>query len=180
MSSKFNLKLRYLGDPLLRQRSKEVNEITQEIKDFVKEMIDFLYQTPTGCGLAAPQVGRLSRIFIIRPEIKDKEGKAILGPAEVYINPKISNPSDELEITQEGCLSIPGVYVDVIRPCSIHVEALNIDGEKFSKEVHGFNAVEIMHENDHLNGKLFIDRVSKKDKVLVDPLLRKIKNSKKL
>jgi len=116
------LSLVYYGNHLLRSRSKEVIEITQEIKQLVDDMIETM-DANNGVGLAAIQIGKPLRIFVIRPVIEKEDKDTYLGNAEVYINPKITNPSTETEILPEGCLSIPGEHADVERPLSIHVEA---------------------------------------------------------
>jgi peptide deformylase len=128
-----------------------------------------------GIGLAAIQVGRPLRIITIRPVLEDENGKSYLGEAEVFINPVLANPSSLTEVLSEGCLSIPGLHFDVERPISIQIDALDIEGKKVSKEVSGFKAREIMHENDHLNGVLFIDRLLAKKRKEIEPLLREIK-----
>lgn len=167
------LRLRYFGDPILRKKCKVVTEITDEIRSLVKDMIETM-DALNGVGLAANQVGKSYKLFVIRPEVKSPEGEFSLGPAEVYINPVLSNPSEETEIMNEGCLSFPGLHVDVERPFSIHVEALDIHGHPISLDVSGFKARELMHENDHLNAKFFIDRLSANLRKAVEPALKKI------
>jgi peptide deformylase len=161
------LPLVYYGNPLLRSRSEEVKEITEEIKQLCNDMIETM-DANNGIGLAAIQVGKPLRIFVIRPLLKDEKGENILGKAEVYINPKLSNPSENTQIAQEGCLSIPPLHSEVERPISI-------DGNKISKEITDFKARQIMHENDHLNGVLFIDRLPAKKRKEIEPELKKIK-----
>lgn len=168
------LPLYYYGSPVLRKKCQEVDKITDEIRMLVSNMIETM-DANNGVGLAASQVGELLRIFVIRPEIKLPDGKFDLGAPEVYINPVLSNPSDEIDIMNEGCLSLPGLHADIERPFSIHIEALDVEGNVISLDATGFKARELMHENDHLNGKLFIDRLYHEDKRAVEPLLRKLK-----
>lgn len=168
------LPLRYFGDPILRAKCKEITEITDEIKALVADMIETM-DSLNGVGLAANQVGKSLRLLVIRPEVKLPNGDFSLGPAEVYINPVLSNPSEEIAVMTEGCLSFPGLHVEIERPFAIHVEALDIHGHKISADVSGFKARELMHENDHLNGKFFIDRLSLDLKKAVEPALKKIK-----
>lgn len=165
----------YFGNPLLRSRCEDVKEITPKIKQLCFDMIETM-DANNGIGLAAIQVGILLRIIVIRPVIEDEEKKAILGDPEIYINPKISNPSNEKDFLSEGCLSVPGIHAEVQRPVSVQLKALDLDGNVIEKNLVGFKAREIMHENDHLNGVLFIDRLSSKLKKEIEPELRKIKS----
>ena len=172
------LELRYYSDPILRKISTPVKEITIEIKKFIDDLIESM-DAHNGIGLAAPQVGRLLRIFVVRLEFIAPNGEFIKGKPKVYINPKITDPSKESDILSEGCLSLPGIHVDVARPLKIHVQAMDIDGNTFEEELEGFVARQVMHENDHLNGTLIIDRCSKEQKKEADPFLQKIKKAYK-
>ena len=91
---------------------------------------------------------------------------------EVFINPVLSSPSKETESLPEGCLSIPGIHREVVRPFKIHVEAMDLSGKLFSVDLEGFKARQVMHENDHLYGTLFVDRLDQKVRKEIDPLLR--------
>ncbi len=169
------LPLCYYGNVILRKKCHKIERITPDIHKLVSDMIETM-DSSNGIGLAATQVGKDLCLFVIRPEIKDAEGNFSLGEPEVFINPVLSNPTEEREKMTEGCLSFPGLYLEIDRPYGIHVEALNLEGEKISLDIYGFKAREIMHENDHLNGKLFIDRTTDSVKNEIDPLLREIKN----
>ncbi|NGX62745.1 MAG: Peptide deformylase [Candidatus Anoxychlamydiales bacterium] len=169
------LPLVYYGNPKLRNRCTEVQEITEDIKQFCYDMIETM-DANKGVGLAAIQVGKLLRILVIRPVLEDEDKEAYLGKAELYINPKLSNPAEQTQIGPEGCLSIPSFHEDVERPISIHVEALDINGNKISKDLQGYKARELMHENDHLNGVLFIDRLPAQKRKEIEPALREIKS----
>lgn len=153
-----------LGHPALRKRAKEVAVISQEIRDLIANMIETVNYSPNRIGLAAPQVDADWRIFVIRPILNEGTSDLQYGPAEVYINPLLSNQSEETVLEQEGCLSLPEVYAPVPRPKSITVTAQDINGETFIKNLSGYYARQVMHENDHLNGVLFIDRVLNKDR----------------
>ncbi|MCC5831990.1 MAG: peptide deformylase [Chlamydiales bacterium] len=168
------LQLRYYGDPVLRKKAQPVEEITDEIRQLCRDMIETMLAV-NGIGLAAPQVGHLLRIFVSNVAYEDQEGEVHLGDPVVYINPVISEPSDMLVERSEGCLSIPKLYAAVARPLKITVEALDIEGNPFKKECYGYLARNIMHENDHLNGVLFIDRIKGKRRTLLEPELRRIK-----
>ncbi|MGM0439757.1 MAG: peptide deformylase [Chlamydiota bacterium] len=167
-----DLQLAYYGDPILRQKAQEVGEIDEEIKALVAAMIDVMDQK-SGIGLAAPQVSKSLRIFIIRQYDKGTSGD--IGEPQVFINPKLSYPSQEILEDEEGCLSVPGVYAEIERPAAITVEAQDLEGNFFTKTFHGYPAREIMHENDHLNGVLFIDRMMAKERKEIDQMLKKLK-----
>ena len=164
----------YYNNPILRKKCLPIEKITEEIHQLAADMIETMDEKK-GVGLAACQIGVLLRIFVIRPEEKTTKGEYILGSPEVFINPILSQPSEEKEGMEEGCLSLPGLHLEVIRPVSIHIKAMNLEGEKKSFITKGFKAREIMHENDHLNGKLFIDRLDKKKKREINPFLQEIK-----
>lgn len=169
------LKLAYYGNPILRKRAEEVPAVTEEIKQIVQEMDKVMHESK-GVGLAAPQIGLSIRLFILRVEIDGKDDEeSTLGPLEVYINPKILPLSESLSYFNEGCLSIPGIKADVLRPDTIIVEALDFDGKPFKMECDGLRARIIMHENDHINGVLFIDRLPKQQRDSLEPRLRAIK-----
>ena len=170
------LDLAYYGNPVLRKKAKVISNITKEVKSFVFNMIETMDNEKNGIGLAANQVGSLLKVFVIRSIIKTDDDDYAVGDPEIYINPKLAKVSDEMEIMSEGCLSFPGLHIDIKRPKKIHIEALDIDGKEISYECSGFKARQIMHENDHLNGVLCIDRMQDgKKKNVLDPILRKIK-----
>ncbi len=145
-------------DPRLRKKAEEVREITPEIQALIHNMVETVNVSSKSIGLAATQVGENVRIFVIRP-YREQDGKALFDPPVVYVNPKLSSPSKIFDIQEEGCLSLPGLHLPVERPVSVTVEAMDETGTSFRKEVSGFEARQIMHENDHLNGILFFDRV---------------------
>ncbi len=168
------LKLRYYGDPILRGSAKPVEEITDEIRTICYNMVETMKHYD-GIGLAAPQVGYLLRIFVSNVESEDENGELHLGEPKIYINPIITVPSDALVERSEGCLSIPKLYLPIVRPLSIHLEATDIEGNQFHEECYGYQARNRMHENDHLNGVLFIDRIKGKRRTEIEPALRRIK-----
>lgn len=139
--------IRILGDEILRKKCRAIDEVSDRIKCIVKDMIDTMYEA-NGVGLAAPQIGILRRIFVL--DAYDEVG------ARVFINPEIL----ELKGNQrdvEGCLSLPGKQSEVNRSNYVKIRALNENGEEFILECEGFLARIIQHENDHLDGILFID-----------------------
>ncbi len=132
----------------LRKKSKEV-QYNQETKKLIEEMKEILLEKD-GVGLAAPQIGELKRIILIKAE------EDIFS----FINPKITKKGKEKIKTKEGCLCLKGVWANVERFNKVKVEALNQEGESISLEAEGLMAVIFQHEIDHLDGKLFIDRIS--------------------
>ncbi len=162
------------GDPLLRKRCDPVEKITDEIQQLARDMIETVFESD-GLGLAASQVGQLVRLFVARSYIETSNGRWALTQPQVYINPKLTDHSEEKVEDDEGCLSIPRIRGNVIRPLKVTIEALDINGNPFREELTGYNARIRMHENDHINGVLFIDRMSDKDRKAIDPLLHKLK-----
>ena len=149
------LHLRLIGDDVLRENSKEIDVIDDEIKKLADEMIEVLKKV-NGLGLAAPQVGQLVAMVVIDlSEIEEDEEDML-----VMINPKIVNQSGKSTF-EEGCLSIPGVYANVIRPENITVSYQDLEGQTYLLETGGILARVIQHELDHLQGKLFIDYLEK-------------------
>ncbi|HEY9594468.1 MAG TPA: peptide deformylase, partial [Spirochaetia bacterium] len=138
-----------LGDPVLAKHSVVVPDINGDVTALVNEMFEAMDKAK-GVGLAAVQVGKLLRIFVTRATGD--------GP-RVFINPDILETSIEMVPMEEGCLSIPGIYTDVVRPSSVRIQAWNLKGRPFSLTADGYLARVIQHEYDHLNGVLFLDRV---------------------
>lgn len=168
-------RLCYYGDPILRTKSAEIQEISEEVRILVADMIDIM-EKYNGIGIAANQVGVALRVFVSRVEKEDEDsGLIYYENPKVFINPVLTNPSEKKVSGIEGCLSIPDVRAKVVRPYSIEVTATDLEGNVFSKVCSGFVARVIMHENDHLNGVLYVDRLSKKDKNKIEPLLENIK-----
>lgn len=145
--------IRKKGEDVLRKKSKEVKEINPRILTLIGDMIETMYEAE-GVGLAAPQVGILKRIFVI--DIYDDEGP------RVFINPEILETSGS-QTDEEGCLSIPGVTEPVERANYVKVKAFNEKGEEFILEAEGLLARAVLHENDHLNGILFVDYVEEQE-----------------
>ncbi|MES2121399.1 MAG: peptide deformylase [Chlamydiota bacterium] len=168
------LKIYYYDHPVLRKRCAPIKEITPEIRKLALDMIDTMDKYD-GAGIAAPQVGHSIRMFVLKDYISTDEGHWTLGKPRVYINPKLHTPEGDLIEDTEGCLSFPGVRIDIARPDKITVEATDLDGNTFVEVVEGYNARVRMHENDHINGVLFIDRLTPKERKSLDPILRSIK-----
>lgn len=144
------LPIRKFGDPVLRERAREVEAVSDLHRHLVKDMLETMRQTGNGVGLAGNQVGVLDRIFVW--EVEDEHG--------TVINPVITERSSETVEGDEGCLSIPGIYYPVVRSISVTVEGINEAGEPLTIEATEFFARVCQHEIDHLDGVLFIDRLT--------------------
>jgi peptide deformylase len=147
-----------LGNELLRQKAEPVKPIDKEIADIAAQMIETMHHSK-GVGLAGPQIGLMKRIFVVHVD-GDKP--------RVFINPSIIGTSQETVKLEEGCLSLPGVWADVVRPVAVRVQAWNEKGRPFTIETEGMLARAILHEYDHLEGTLFIDRIpeARRNKIL--------------
>lgn len=161
------LEVRILGDPVLRQRAVEVKEISAETRRLVSDMFETMY-AEEGVGLAAPQVGISERIIVVDPQQDDLAAFAL-------INPEITETGKETEKGEEGCLSIPGLRDIVERSYHIVVRGLTPEGEQRELTLEGLPARIIQHEVDHLDGILFIDRVSALKRKLLLGKWQKIK-----
>ncbi|HVP06641.1 MAG TPA: peptide deformylase [Candidatus Acidoferrum sp.] len=155
------------GDPILREISQPVDSVDQTVKDLVSDMVDTLKKAQ-GLGLAAVQIGVRKRVFIV--DLSAVDLKATL---KVFINPEIIGTNGEVEL-EEGCLSFPGIYQRIIRPASVRVRAMDINGQTFELEANGLGARAILHEFDHLEGKLFIDYISPIARTLLKGRLKKL------
>ncbi len=156
------------GDPVLREVSSPVEEVNQEIKDLVSDMIDTLKKA-NGLGLAAVQIGMPKRIFIVDLSVTD-----INATLKVFINPEIISTSEENCEFEEGCLSFPGIYQKIFRPARVTIKALDVDGKEFKMDANGLAARAILHEYSHLEGELFIDLFSPIAKTLMKSRLKKL------
>ena len=141
------------GDPILTKRGEDVIEFDENLRKLVDDMFETMYGAP-GVGLAAPQVGVLKRLFVMDCSSgKDKKQKVAL------INPVIETEEGE-QIGDEGCLSFPGIFLEVKRPQRIVVRALDIDESEIILDVMDLQARCVSHETDHLDGELFISYIS--------------------
>ena len=148
--------IRVIGDEILYKRSKEVKEVTEKTRQLVEDMFETMYEAE-GVGLAAPQVGILKRIVVI--DVSEEQNSPI-----VLINPVITHMEGE-QRGSEGCLSVPGKAGIVIRPNLVRARALDLDMNEIENEGEEFLARAIIHEVEHLDGKLYVDKV---DGELVD------------
>lgn len=168
------LPIAYYGEPVLRKKAARVEQINEEIKQLVFDMIETMKDL-NGLGLAAPQVHKSLAIFIIDVPLPGPDDTWIPGEVRVFINPKVYDHSKETWVMSEGCLSIPKIYEDVVRPTTVTVEAMDLDGKTFVETFTELQARAILHENDHINGILFIDRIHGEKRKKLEPMLRAIK-----
>lgn len=169
------LEIRYYGHPDLRAKAKPIEEVTPEIAQICQEMLHKMLSLDNCIGFAGPQLGIILRIFVIREEKFLPDNKYYFGEPEVIINPVLTNPSKETVSMLEGCMSLPGLHVPVTRPKKIHVRYQNIKGEFIEEDLDDFRARMFMHENDHLNGVLHVDRMDPKERKQIEPTLRAMK-----
>ena len=158
------LEIKVYGEPVLREKALPVKEITPEILNLIKDMVETMY-VDSGVGLAAPQVGVSKRIIVIDGE---EDGLIVL------INPMIVKSEGEV-VEEEGCLSLPGIYSQVKRSSKVTVKALDENGDPIEITKEGLTARALQHEIDHLDGILFIDRIGRMTRQI---LLNKLKKKK--
>lgn len=139
--------------PTLRKVSKPIKRVDAQLREVVREMFGLMYEAK-GIGLAANQVDLPLRLFVINLEAQPDKGEEL-----VFINPVISSPKGSAE-AEEGCLSLPGVYGQVVRPKTVKINAFNLSGQEITAEVGGLLARCVQHEYDHLDGVLFPDRMT--------------------
>ena len=161
-----------LPDPVLRQVSKPVERVDDDVQKFASDLLETMYDAP-GIGLAGIQIGEPLRILVI-DLAKEGEPKA----PQIFINPEILSRSDERSVYEEGCLSIPDYYAEVERPARVRVRYVDLDGKEREVEAEGLLATCLQHEIDHLNGVLFIDHISKLKRDMVVRKFRKLARDK--
>jgi peptide deformylase len=157
--------------PVLKQKTNEIEEFNQDLKDFIDNMFQTMYNAD-GIGLAANQVGDKRSVFIVDTTPSDPDNSQ--GPI-AFINPEIISSSEETIEFQEGCLSVPKFFEDVIRAESIEIRYYDIDMKEHTREIDGLLARVIMHEYDHLHGTLFFERLTPIRRTLSKSKLKKIK-----
>lgn len=170
------LPIAYYGNPILRKKCKAVEKVDDEIRQLVLDMEETLI-AHDGCGLAAPQVHKDLALFLIKDVHKNEKNEWVYDPTMVFINPKVLEHSDEEWTRPEACISIPKIHGEVTRPLKIKIEATDLDGKVFVMELTDLPARIFLHENDHINGVLYIDRIKGKDRLALEPYLRKIKKT---
>jgi peptide deformylase len=158
-------------DARLRQASVAVGEITDDVRQLYQDLCDSMY-AENGLGIAALQLGDPRRMFIVDPKLA---GRAETDPPVAFINPEVLETSDEQQDSEEGCLSFPDIYIKVKRPMRVRVRATNLDGSTFELEGEGLLARCILHEYDHLSGKLLVDFVGPLKRQMIKKKLQRLK-----
>lgn len=162
-------------DPRLKQMSAPISEITDQVRALSQDMFETMYAS-NGVGLAAPQVGHFVRMIVMRP--LNEEGKESHAP-RALINPQLTLLGDEIVSPKEGCLSVPYNYrADIARVSRVACSALDLDGNPVDEEFVDYCAIVLQHECDHLDGKLFIDRISYLRRSLYDAKVKKCRSRK--
>ena len=163
------LEILTLGSDVLRKKCATIAVFDEKLEDLVVAMIDSMH-VGDGIGLAGPQIGVEKRIFVCH--VPDDDPR-------IFINPEIIATSQEIDPYEEGCLSIPGVYSEVMRPRAVTVQAWTLQGRPFKLEAEGLLARVIQHEIDHLKGILFIDHLTEKKRLRILSLYEKRQSKKK-
>ncbi|MCK4924942.1 MAG: peptide deformylase [Spirochaetes bacterium] len=149
-------RIRHYPDPFLRQQSEEVSEVDGSIQDLIQDMFSAM-EEERGIGLAAPQIGVAKRVVVVSIEDKNFSRLALINPVIVHL-------STETDVREEGCLSLPGVNADVERPVEAVVRGTTRNGRLVEISARGLRARILQHEIDHLDGVLFIDRLTTKER----------------
>ncbi|MCA9653151.1 MAG: peptide deformylase [Myxococcales bacterium] len=159
-------------DPRLREPTFDVKEVDDGVRQLVQDLTDTMYAL-NGAGIAAIQVGRFERIFLIDGGVATGDRDA---PPMVFINPEVVETGHGEVVSEEGCLSFPGVFVDVKRPRWAKLRAMSLQGETFEWEGDGLLGRALQHEHDHLTGKLMIDLVGMVKKEMIKRKMKRYHN----
>jgi peptide deformylase len=158
-----------LPDPMLRRSSAPVERVDDELRVLIDDMLETMYDAP-GVGLAAVQLAIPRRVIVmdVKYRHRDEEGGEVAREPIVMVNPEILSRGDEMRVHEEGCLSIPDFYAELERPRQVTVRYIDRDGMQRTRDCEDVLATVVQHEVDHLNGKLFIDYISrlKRDRVI--------------
>ena len=159
------LPILHYPDPRLHTVAKPVLEVDEKVRQIVKDMAQTMYEAP-GIGLAATQVNIHQQIIVI--DLSDERDQL-----QVFINPELVWASEEKKVWQEGCLSVPDFFDEVLRPAEVKVKALDVNGQPFEIHADGLMAVCIQHEMDHLKGKVFVEYLSSLKRMRIAGKLKK-------
>jgi len=160
-------------DERLRQPSVAIVEIDASVRALYQDLVDSMY-AENGLGIAALQLGDARRMFIVEPKLA---GRAETDPPVAFINPEVLETSEDQQDSEEGCLSFPDIYIKVKRPMRCKVRAMGIDGQMFELEGEALLARCMLHENDHLTGKLLVDFVGPLKRTMIKKKMLKLKGS---
>lgn len=161
------------GTDVLREKTKEIGADYPGLEKLIADMFETMYESD-GVGLAAPQIGKAIRLFVVDADPLKEDFPDSEGFKKVFINPVITDHSTELCTMQEGCLSIPGLNENVERPERITIKYLDENFQEHEETLSGFNARVVQHEYDHLEQTLFVDRVKPMRKSLIKNKLQKM------
>ena len=160
-------------DPRLKKRCEPVSDLSDQLRKLADDMLETMYDAP-GIGLAAPQIGELSRLIVLDCVKEEGETPRPL----IMFNPEITASSEEMNTYEEGCLSIPDQYAEVTRPAEVKVKWLGLDGDTHEDQFDGLWATCVQHEIDHLNGKLFIDYIGAMKRQMITRKMVKLKRER--
>lgn len=160
------LRIVHYPHPTLRGKAKSVDPNDPTVRAAAERMIELMHEAD-GVGLAAPQVALPWRVFVTHGRDADPVDR-------VYINPKLTLQRGEMESREEGCLSLPGINVEVRRPLQAEITAVDIDGNEFITPLTGFMARVVQHEFDHIEGVLIIDRMNTRDRLATRKALKEL------
>ena len=160
-------------DPRLRQPSVPVTDIDDSVRALYRDLCDSMY-AENGLGMASLQLGDPRQLFIVEPKLA---GRAESDPPVAFINPVVLETSEEVQDSEEGCLSFPEIYIKVKRPMRCKVRATGLDGQLFEIEGEGLLARCLLHENDHLTGKLLVDFVGPLKRQMIKKKLQRQKDA---
>lgn len=160
-------------DDRLRQVSVAITAVDESVRALYQDLVDSMY-AENGLGIAALQLGDARRMFIVEPKLA---GRPETDPPVAFLNPEVTWVSDEQQDSEEGCLSFPDIYIKVKRPLRCKVRAMGLDGQMFEVEGEALLARCLLHENDHLTGKLLVDFVGPLKRTMIKKKLMKIKGA---
>jgi peptide deformylase len=163
--------IRIYGDPVLRVKARPIGEIDEGVRALARDMLDTLAEAE-GVGLAGPQIGEEHRIIVVHPPAPGRD--EVREEARVYLDPEVVSKSGPTVAEEEGCLSIPGIYEVVKRPDRVRIRARTLDGESIELEAEGMLARIFLHEIDHLDGVLFVDRIGPMRRALLKRQLKEM------
>ena len=166
------LKVLEYPHPVLKQKAEKVDVVDDELRKLFDDMLETMYAS-NGCGLAAPQIGVSKRVVVIDIAHEGEE------PAPIYMaNPEIIWSSDEVEVCEEGCLSVPEMRAEVTRPASVKIRYSDYHGKECELLAEDFLAVAVQHELDHLDGILYIDKISRLKRQMLLKKLEKLRKER--
>ncbi len=160
-------------DQRLREPTVAITTVDDSVRELFRDLCDSMY-AENGLGMAAPQIGDNRKMFIVEPKLA---GRAETDPPVCLMNPEVLWTSDDVQDSEEGCLSFPDIYIKVKRPMRCRVRAMGLDGELFEIEGEALMARCLLHENDHLTGKLLVDFVGPLKRQMIKKKLQKVKEA---